>query len=83
MIAKTAAFSDFSGAGHFDESAEAVDELHLIGGLAVDVEEAGIGDHDGQAAGARDGHVQAVAAEDELDVAGQLGAARRFRRPSS
>ena len=51
---------------HLNQQAERIDEPHLLGRAALDVEQLGTADQHGEAAGARDGHVEAVAAEEEL-----------------
>jgi predicted amidohydrolase YtcJ len=48
-----------------DEAAEGVDELHFLDGLAARLQQAGGTDQDREALGAGDGHIQAVAGEEE------------------
>jgi hypothetical protein len=58
------------------ERAQRVDEAHLVDGAAAYVKEPRAGEDDAQRLGARDGDVEAVDAEQELDVAGKLVAVR-------
>ena len=63
-----------------NQQAQRVREAHLLDRPAVRIEETRRTDEVRQALGARDRDVEAVAAEEELDVARDLGAARGRHR---
>jgi hypothetical protein len=48
-----------------DEAAEGVNELHLLDGLAAGFQQTRRADQHGEALGAGDGHVQAIAREEK------------------
>src|SRR6266851_4443272 len=69
--------SDLDMLRHLHEPTQRIHKLHLRGRVAGDVEEARGGDDHGQAPRPRDRDVEAVAAEEEVDVARQVVTARR------
>jgi hypothetical protein len=58
--------------GVFDEKAEGIHEAHLLGGPAPYSEEFGAADEHGEGPGSGDGDVEAIQAEEELEVAGHV-----------
>src|SRR5213592_433322 len=69
-----------SGVRHLDQPAQRIDEPHLVGRSAPDVQQLGAAGEHGEAAGSRDGDVEPVAAEEEVEVARDLLAAGRRQR---
>jgi hypothetical protein len=67
-------------ARNLDEPAERVHEPHLVDRVAADVDQARAADQVREALRARDRDVQAVAREQGLEAARDLGAARARRR---
>ena len=65
------------GVGEFDEAAERVCEPHVFDRLAVDFEQLRRADEVGEALGARDGDVEAVAGEEKAQSARDVFPARR------